>query len=246
MKTYPIFNKRKLVDLNQLWDFKFLENVAFEDIELKNVKYDDRIPVPTAFDALPRYAGKRGLGIYRCFVDVEINVEAVLKIGGAGMSAKVYIDNLLISSHIGTYSPFEVKLPDSKSFEREIVVITDNRYDFERCPLHENYFDFYNYGGIIRQVWLEELPDNPITQVYVVTENLSDGKINVRIDFKEKIDEITFSIDKNDFQKTKLNKINNNSAEFATLVPSPTLWSVDEPNLHTITIDTGEIGRAHV
>ncbi|HAR67950.1 MAG TPA: hypothetical protein DCR55_17345 [Lentisphaeria bacterium] len=146
--------------------------------------YNDRLPVPSAFDAFPAYAGKRGLGIYRRLVEVTAHTLSLLKTGGAGMSCKVYVDGALLAIHIGTYTPFEVAVPASAGGRRELVVVTDNRYDFERCPLHEDFFDFYNYGGIIRQVWLEELPANPVANVHVTTDCISTGTIQVRVAFR--------------------------------------------------------------
>ena len=229
MKSYPIFLKRKTHDLNRIWDFRFLDEYP-EDIA--SVKYDDRLPVPSAFDAFPRYAGKRGVGIYRTFVDISPGISSLLKIGGAGMICKVYIDNEQAASHIGTYTPFEVQIPASCKVRREITILTDNRYDYEECPLHENFFDFYNYGGIIRQVYLEEVPENPIRNVHVVTKDITAGEINVNVDFYGNAVPLTYSIDGSDSIKAE-------SPEFSAFVPNPSEWSPESPNLHTITVDSG-------
>jgi beta-glucuronidase len=239
MKAYPHFNKRKTHDLNGIWDFKFMESIGIDELIPGSVHYDDRLPVPSAFDAFPTYAGKRGLGIYRCQVEMTPKRESVLKFGGVGMSCKVYVDGALLGSHSGTYAPFDLKVPAASRADREIVVVTDNRYDFERCPLHENYHDFYNYGGIIRQVWLEELPVNPLLRVFVVTEDLATGKIRVKVEFDGAPAPLTYSIDGGGCQAAKLEKQAGNTAEFTALVSNPTLWSVETPNLHLITVDSG-------
>ena len=278
MKAYPFFEKRKSHDLNRIWDFKFIEDVGFDEVDTTTIQYDDRIPVPSAFDAFPAYAGRRGLGIYRCFVDVTPRVESLLKIGGAGMSCKVYADGLLLGSHIGTYTPFEFNVPSSKQVCREIIVVTDNRYDYARCPLHENYFDFYNYGGIIRQVWLEELPANPIRQVQVITEDWSTGKIRIKVEFDGAPVRLKYNIDGGEYimanpeepiAKLRLGQaspsifkpvsgvegrachdhslsfvidskeIECRTTEFSAIVPNATAWSVESPNLHLITVDSG-------
>ena len=56
MKAYPLFEKRKIHDLNRIWDFKFTEEMP---ADIAALNYDDRLPVPSAFDAFPAYAGKR-------------------------------------------------------------------------------------------------------------------------------------------------------------------------------------------
>lgn len=234
MKAYPHFPRRKTVDLNTLWDFKFIEN-NLKDITLSEIAYDDRIPVPSAFDALPAYAGKRGLGIYRCRVEISVDKKSALKIGGAGMICDVFVDGKHLAHHIGTYTPFEVIIPAAKKLQREIVVVTDNRYNFEKCPLQENFFDFYNYGGIIRQVWLEELPDNPITQAYVLIDDYETGQIRVRVKSSGSLDTLFYSIDGGELQPAEFN----DDGDLIATVPEPTPWSHEEPNLHTLTVDSG-------
>jgi len=222
-----------------MWDFTFLENPPGGDVDLRSLTWADRLPVPSAFDALPAYAGKRGLGIYRCFVAVMPGVESVLKIGGAGMSSQVYVDGNLLGRQIGTYTPFELRVPPARSARREIVVVTDNRYDYEHNPLHENFFDFYNYGGIIRQVWLEELPANSIHRAAVITEDWAAGRINIRVEFHGTPVPLTYSIDGAAAQPVVLNRNGDHTAEFTVSVPNPTPWSVATPNLHLLTVDSG-------
>jgi beta-glucuronidase len=237
MKAYPYFNKRNTHDLNVIWDFKFTDAVAFDEVAPESILFDDLLPVPSAFDAFPAYAGKRGLGIYRRFVEVTPHIESVLKIGGAGMFCKVYVDGALIGMHSGTYAPFDLKVPASPHSRREIIVVTDNRYDFERCPLHENYHDFYNYGGLIRQVWLEELPANPLNRLFVITEDLATGMIRVKVEGAQV--PLTYSIDGGPCQAADLTVLDNTKSEFTATVPNPTLWSPKAPNLHVITVDSG-------
>ena len=237
MKPYPLYNKRKTHDLHQMWDFTFLENPPAGDVDLRSLTWADRLPVPSAFDALPAYAGKRGLGIYRCFVAVTPGVESVLKIGGAGMFSQIYVDGNLLGTHSGTYAPFDLNVPASPQSRREIVVVTDNRFDFERCPLHENYHDFYNYGGLIRQVWLEELPSDPLRRLFVVAEDLATGKIHVKVEGAQV--PLTYCIDGGSCQVANLTIVDDNTSEFTATVPNPTLWSPEAPNLHVITVDSG-------
>lgn len=241
MRTYPIFSKRVSHDLNCIWDFRFIESPEPEDFNPGLVKYNDRLPVPSAFDAFPSYAGSRGLGVYRCFVDVTPGKESLLKCGGAGMTCSVYVDGVLIGRHIGTYTPFEVKLPASEQRQREIVVVTDNRYDYKKNPLHENFFDFYNYGGIIRQTWLEELPAGPVIRnARVVTRDPATGEIMVAVDFYDAPAPVSFSVDGNGFQNAEITARADRTVEFKAFVPDPAMWSVKSPNLHLITVVSGD------
>ncbi len=239
MRAYPHFTRRKTVDLNRLWDFKLIEDdVPLEKVSLADIIYNDRIPVPSAFDALFAYAGKRGIGAYRTYVDVTPQTRAALKIGGAGMSCLVYVDGERVGTHIGTYTPYEITLPPSHIAHREIVVLTDNRYDFERCPLHENYFDFYNYGGIVRQTWLEELPSQAVGGVYVLVDDVSQGKITVNVEFYDKAVPLQYRIDAGELKNAEPLDETNSDISFSAFVPNPTSWSPEAPNLHILKVHT--------
>ena len=48
-------------------------------------------------------------------------------------------------------------MPTAAPGEAELVVLVDNRFDWERCPLHLEYYDWYHYGGITRPVELQRL-----------------------------------------------------------------------------------------
>lgn len=239
MSAYPHFPKRRIHDLNQAWDFAFLPDVNLDKLTVTEIEYTDRLPAPSAFDAMPAYAGRRGSGVYRCFVQITPGMESALKIGGAGMTCLVYVDGRKLIEHVGTYTPFEVVLPAVDNSRREIVVVTDNRYDYERNPLHENFFDFYNYGGIIRPVTLHELPKNPLKNAYVTVEDYKTGEITVKLDFyKAAGQNVSCSFD----ESNTWNEISLDSEQttFRAQVPDPTAWSPENPILHTLTIDTGD------
>lgn len=230
MKAYPLFPTRRTHDLNQMWDFTFLTEPP---ADITAVRFDDRLPVPSAFDAFPAYAGKRGLGLYRRVVEVTPRVASVLKLGGAGMTCRVFVDGCQRAEHIGTYAPFEVRLPPAAHARREIIVLTDNRYDYARCPLHENFHDFYSYGGLVRQVWLEELPAQALQRVQVQTEDLATGRIRVQVACDAAAAPLTYSIDGGASTPAA-------GPVFTANVPNPTPWSVATPNLHLLTVASGD------
>ncbi len=241
MKTYPLFPNRIRHDLNGLWDFTLLEDVAFDDIDPSTITWTDRMVVPSAFDAYPAYAGKRGAGIYRCFANVAPGRRSLLKIGGAGMRCRVWVDGIALAEHIGTYTPFEVEVEPSDSPRREIVVATDNRFDFDRCPLHEIFFDFHNYGGIIRQVWLDELsPGMCFRGIRVMVDDENTGEIRLVLNHEGERGNILVSIDGGAPVPTNVIRAEDGEVELSARVPEPQLWSPAQPRLHTVTASCGE------
>jgi len=229
MNAFPLFPKRQTHDFNQIWDFRFLETPP---ADFGAVAYDDRLPVPSAFDAFPAYAGRRGVGVYRCFVEVTPGVPSMLKIGAASLRCEVRVDGAPLKQHVGAYDPFEVEVPPAPRARREIVVACDNRFDYAACPLHEIFHDFYYYGGLTRQVYLEELPAKSFRRVHVVTEDLDAGKIRVKVEFRGEPGPFTYSVDGAAPQTAP-------AAEFTAVVPAPSRWSPARPNLHLLTVDNG-------
>ena len=239
MNNYPIFKKRKSLDLNSIWDFKFLEHVDYDKFNVADVEYDDRLPVPSAFDAFPAYNGKRGLGVYRCFVDVTPDTDALLKIGAAGMYCKVFIDGQIVGEHYSAYTAFECKVPISKNICRELVIMTCNRFDYKTYPLQEIFFDFYAYGGIFRNVELQLLPVGELIDwVGVDTLDYKTGKVNVTVK-SSGCQNISIDIDGELQYEFKNVDFSKGQSEFELSLKDFSVWSPESPCLHTLTVDNG-------
>ena len=55
--AFPRYEGRILHSLEGFWDFHLTDGAADPAApDLAGIRYDDRLPVPGAFDALPRYA----------------------------------------------------------------------------------------------------------------------------------------------------------------------------------------------
>ena len=187
----------------------------------------------------PAYNGKRGLGVYRCFVDITTETDALLKIGAAGMYYKVFVDGQEVGEHYSAYTPFECRLPASGNLNRELVVVTCNRFDYEIYPLHEIFFDFYAYGGIFRDVELQLLPDGEIIEwVGVDTLDYKSGRIKVKIKSSGK-QNLLLTVD--DEFEYKFNAVDsaNGQSELELELKGRALWSPESPELHTLTVDNG-------
>jgi len=91
--AYPFFGERRVIDLNGSWDFYFLgESVNLEEINLENLAFCERAAVPGVFDAMPKYAGKRGTAVYHKKVKVSVGTPGKICFGGGGMWFSVYVD----------------------------------------------------------------------------------------------------------------------------------------------------------
>ncbi len=145
------------MQLNETWDFAFLDEEDPNLVDVSSVRFDDTMAVPGCFDATPRYAGRRGLAAYRtrAYLPEEGRYRLVLE--GVQHWCRVFVNGEKMRDHVGGFTRFPVDFKGRRAEEAEIVVLVDNRFDYDRCPLHLEYFDWYHFGGIARPVELHRL-----------------------------------------------------------------------------------------
>lgn len=162
------------------------------------------------------------------------------------MWCRVWIDGAMAAEHACGYAPFAVDVPVSHTTEtRELVVLADNRYDFARVPMHEEYFDFYQYGGILRDVTLHLLPEGGGTFIdhvqTLVGEGYAEGRLQVKVHLAGKklpanVSLVT-QIDDETAQTADNVKVDaDGSATVQLQTRSPRIWSPDTPHLHRLAV----------
>lgn len=199
---YPVLNaKRKRYSLDGVWNFKQGEYVPGVDPRLSA---DDLMVVPSSFNDVAVESEKRyfiGDNWYECTFAVpsfESDEELVLRFGSVTHQAKVYVNGQLLGEHIGGFTPFEVRIPEELTREKELLIsvcannILDHttlpvgNYSEEKLPdgtvkkkVSEN-FDFFNYAGIQRPVQLLVLPKARIEDI-VVTYDVHENDATVKV-----------------------------------------------------------------
>ena len=228
--------------LNGLWDFAFLGA-----IELDSFRLDPRLTwgkalVPSAFDVLPAHAGQRGAAVYRTEFVVPAGQYARLEFGAVSMWARVSVDGRILREHACGYAPFTVDVPpDPERTTRTLVVLVDNRFDFTRVPMHDRPFDFYQYGGILREVCLRLLPPNAafIDSVHITpTADYAAGGIEVTVDFGGPVPaSVALCFDGDaDSVSIPAGAVSGGAFRFAVRVPTPRIWSPASPALHRLRV----------
>lgn len=138
----------------------------------------DRIPVPASFQDL--YTDKdirefTGDVWYETdfFVPGEWKgKEVAVRFGCATHRAEVYVNGKRITSHEGGFLPFSAIVTEEAEYQawNKLVVVVNNELNVTAIPCGETkvlkngkkmtkpYFDFYNYSGLQRPVWLTAYP----------------------------------------------------------------------------------------
>lgn len=235
--------KRRVDELDGLWDFAFFEGRSLNEIQSSELHFAARVPVPAAFDTLPDYRAKRGTAAYHRTLMIAPTSRARLEFGAVSFACRIIIDGACIKEHFCGYSPFEVEIPPSEAGQRELIILTENRFDFERIPMHEAFFDFYQFGGIIRSVFLHHLPDNSLQDVRVDIISLDERTISVtgKVEGNNPgINPIHIACMDLDVEPVTINCDNKGNFETTFNLPETDLWSPASPMLYRLHLTCGE------
>jgi len=118
------------------------------------------ITVPSCWNLQkPELRYFEGCGVYtrtfRYFAK-EKNERLLLRFEGASYRTTVFLNGTLIGTHDGASTPFNADISDIVKQDNRIVVSVDARRSPQRIPMENT--DWFNYGGIYRDVSLVRLP----------------------------------------------------------------------------------------
>ena len=239
-KTYPLYEDRFEKGLDGLWDFVFWdESIApvLSEFLPDGVAYDSHQLVPGVFDATIPLAGKRGIGVYRTTFRLERGGRHLLRCGGFLLAASVFIDGARIGLSDLPYSYVDFEFV-AEAGSHEIVIAVDNR--FQATPLWNPCYDFYAYGGVLRGLSVSAIPESAIERCAVTPLDLA-GHVRLSLCFDRAVPdgelEITFGFDDGEMTSAKV-AVKGGGAVLDAVVPDPTLWTPESPNLHTVTVRT--------
>lgn len=238
-KAYPQYLSRSVESLNELWDFCFLEGASMDDVPSGELEFPSRIVVPGAFDAMPAWLGKRGTGVYRRVLEIEPGAPALLEFEAVSFAARVLVDGVVLKEHFCGYAPFTVEVPASDRRRRELVVLAENRFDYARTPMHEHFFDFYQFGGLIRPVWLHHLRGARVIEVKVDASDYRGGRVEVRGRVSG-AGEVTVMLLDSDRPAVVTTAGEDGVFGAALQIDSPRAWSPEAPNLYRLRVLFGD------
>lgn len=244
-RRYREHDARVVMDLDGIWDFAFLGGADPETVDVAAIRFDDRMAVPGCFDATPAYASRRGLAAYRREILLQDATPHRVWLAGVHHWCRVLLNGEHLQDHAGGFTRFAVDVRGHEAGTAELVVLVDNRFDYERSPLHHEYFDWYQFGGIARGAELHRLGSQWIDAVQVVTQSISPPKIQVTIAHgavgAPGALKLTLSVD----GKTVLTEVVNLTTSSGTItrtltLPDAALWSPESPNLHMLDVRLGD------
>ena len=174
----------------------------------------------------------------------EAGRRTLLYFGAVNYDAHVYVNGQKAGHHQGGFTPFNYDVTDFlKDGENQVIVKVDNKRHPEDVPTQ--IFDWWNYGGITRDVLLVSVAPTYVENYKLQLDNTPATKKGQRqISFCAKLNKaeagqsITLRI-----PELKINKQMTTTADgiaSLTLNAKPQLWSPENPKLYKVEIQLGD------
>lgn len=171
--------------------------------------------------------------------------DVYLYFGAVNYEAHVYLNGKKLGMHKGGFTPFNFKIPAAllKDKDNFLVVRVNNERHQEEIPTVNT--DWWNYGGITRDVKLVVVPQQFIQQYHIQlaqdqdiikSQQLKEYDIKGWVKLNEAVTDAEVSIEIPELKVKKQYKVTGDSLKFEFDVKKVSLWSTDNPKLYDITL----------
>lgn len=160
---------------------------------------------------------------------------ALLYFGAVNYDAHVYVNGHHVGHHVGGFTPFNFDVTDQlKDGENFVIVKVDNKRHAEDVPTQ--IFDWWNYGGITRDVLLVDVPETYVENYSLQLLSLEGRRLGftVKLNKAEAGRRVTLSIPELKIKKELTTTADGTATVF--MKAKPVLWSPATPKLYKVDI----------
>ena len=200
-----------------------------------------RLHVPGDFNSqLPELKYYEGNVWYQRIVKLNTSSDKrqFLYFAGANYFTRVWLNGVEIGSHEGGFLPFQFDITSLvKEGDNDIVVMVNNDRKKENIPALN--FDWWNYGGITRDVFLVQTPKSFIADYKI---QLKKGYGSILTGFVKLSGVQTAQKVEIKIPELKINKTatTNDAGEVSFEIPAkPQLWNPENPKLYSVYFVSG-------
>ncbi len=243
---------RRRESLNGEWQYAVDQyDTCLRQQWFKEKYYDENgytVPIDYSFDQWPtmrlpacwnvvsrEYLLYEGSMVYtRKFSYVRNGEEkAVLKIGAANYLCRVFLNGTYVGMHRGGSTPCFWDITDLLEENNRVIIAVDNTRRAEQVPTENT--DWFNYGGIYRDIELIRLPGVYIKDFRAaLVPDGSFGRIQVRVELSQPVAAIARVSIPGLGAEWEL-PVEKGRGE-AVLEACPELWSPENPKLYEVTV----------
>ena len=247
---------RSKTNINSGWNY--LENDAKNPSDINKSLSWVAINLPHSWnsqDATDNNPGyRRSASWYKkdlLIPNIDSNNVYQLYFEGSNISTKVYVNGKEAGGHIGGYIGFTIDITEFiNNGNNEVLVRVDNSYNIDIIPSQKS--DFFIYGGITRDVWLQSMAKDHIDNIKILTPKVSEKSASLvviaSVKSTKKPIEFSYSAQlinpKGKVVTTKKGTISSSTTTIAfNDIKNPELWDVNAPNLYTVSVSLLENGK---
>ena len=251
---YPLNTEtRTALKLDGMWRFALDWKNEGDEKDWKNhIPGHDTIPIPASFQdfytdkKIREFAGDMWYETDVLVPDYMKGSSVYLRFGAATHRATVYLNGEEVAYHEGGFLPFLADITDKAKFgeSNRVVVKINNELNETNIPcgltvtlsdgrkMVKPYFDFYNYSGLQRSVYLLSTPENSIEDIDLsYSVNGKDASIDYEVRVKGD-DDVKLSLyDEEGHFVTEAE-----GRKGIIIVPDAKLWQVRASYLYTLKI----------
>lgn len=245
----PDFERSDWINLNGSWAFQFDPNDEGRSQGWQNgeVDFEKRIMVPFPWGSdLSGLEDEADIGWYQRSISVSSNWQGkrtFLTIGASDWETTVWLDGHLLGAHQGGYVPFSFELTEYLTYDKEqtlIIKVDDARREFTLYGKQ----GYGNARGIWQTIYLEARGQNYLDAVhftpdidqhtvnvtaYLPSDAEQDLPLSVNIQTEAGSKSFSTTIPRGKYKHT-----------FDIDIPSPHLWTLDDPYLYQATVSLGD------
>ncbi|MCB0651073.1 MAG: beta-glucuronidase [Saprospiraceae bacterium] len=166
------------------------------------------------------------------------NNRVFLHFGAVNYIAEVYLNGQKLGYHEGGFTPFSFEITANlKSKDNYLVVKVNNNRFKEAVPTVNT--DWWNYGGITRDVQLVEVPPVFVLDYFIQLKKGTRDKVKGFVQLSEsRIEQLKLNIPELNFSQ-QLQTGPDGKASFEFQLDDLSLWSPESPKLYEVAITTG-------
>ncbi len=162
-----------------------------------------------------------------------------LYFGAINYRADVYLNGKKLGVHVGGFTPFHYEITNQLNDKNNsLVVKVDNKRHADAVPTLNT--DWWNYGGITREVKLITVPKTFIRDYKIALTSLADKIVSgsVLLDGAKGGEKISLKVPELNIQQT-LTADKQGKATFSFNADNVQLWSPENPKLYAVQISSG-------
>ncbi|AFU98802.1 glycoside hydrolase family 2 protein [Simiduia agarivorans] len=231
--------------LNTGWAFVADEALQPDDISATAWRAIDLPHTWNATDTVDPMPGYyRGAGWYRKIVKL-VPGSYRLAFEGANRETRVWVNGKPVGEFVGAYLGFTIPLGSDLRFDGtdELMIRVTNRVNRDLIPSQKA--DFFQFGGITRDLWLERLPSAYFDWIQVDTPQVSEREAHTHFRFAlagehpKAASQIAFAMTSptGDALWQKNYRLPLPEGVSLPVLKQPSLWSPDSPALYQLNIE---------